>query len=635
MKFYRHIIFYCLLSFHSSFSASGQNTPDSSPAVINRADKYALPELHKKAGIRHYKEKNFQKAEMAFRECLNAAQNINDWVMAGNCLNNLGSVAFQKGDYVNGILFYRKAINMYQENHQDTLLGDGFLNLGLAFKRLNIYDSATANFYKGIKILEDAGSKNGLMYGYNMLGNTLREVNSLKLAREYYLKSVRMAKSLNDSLQTGNAYNNLGTLFRQTGVLDSALYYHRKSLSLKREKLPKLTGNTYYNLGITFMELQKNDSAIYCLKKSNDYRFQTHDYIGLGYNLVALAKAYLHEGHTVSAIQSLHHSDSLAKTINYPPDLIYQQLGVRRDLFEMQQNFQQAAEISKAMIRHREEMLNSEKQEVIAAYEVRFGVNELERKLETEASIRRKNNIIYALSAFLAVVVIFLLLYYNHVKRKEAIAKQKEAKAKQKEAKANEIRYKEMHHRIKNIVSLFSGMINHKRGHLKDGVAKNVLRDIGKQLDAINLVISGLYFSPKTNKEQLNFGKYLKELMQNLFSSAGIDATKCKIVSDLAPVILTVEQSNPLGLVANEVLTNVIKYGRGKDGTWAVKIELHEKNNLVELLINDSGPGFKTENLVKTETHGMNLIDLLVRQLKGNHSYVGDHGGNFLVRFKK
>lgn len=622
MKFSRHIIFYCFLFFPGSYSTLGQNTIDSLSAVIDRADKYALPELHKKAGIIYYRERNFSKAQMAFQACVNAAQNINDWVMAGNCFNNLGGVAFQQGDYVNGILFYRKAIEVYRQNHQDTLLGDGFLNLGLAFKRLNIFDSATVNFYKGVQILEDTGSKTGLMRGYNMLGNILREVNSPEKARLYYMKSLDMAKSLNHVLQIAKTYNNLGTLFRQRGVLDSAVTFYRKSLVLKKDKdVPRLTGNSYYNLAITFIDLQKNDSAIHHLKKSNEYRLLSYDYVGLGFNLVTLSKVYLQKGNIAQASYYLHRSDSLAASVSFPPDLIYNQLAVQRDLFEKQKRFREAADISQKMIRQREAILNSEKQEVIASYEVRFGVNELERALEIEASNRRKNNLIYTLSSMLGAFIIFFLIYYNYVK--------------QKDAKKNEIRYKEMHHRIKNNLSLLSGMINHKRIHLKDGMARKALQSIGKQLDAINLIMQGLYFSKTANSGQLDFGKYLKGLIQNLFGSIGIGNEQYKIVSNLDPVLLTAEQSNPLGLVANEVLTNIIKYGQNKDGTWTVKIDLHEKDDLVELCIKDYGPGFKTQDLVKTETHGMNLIDLLVRQLKGEYSYAGDNGGNFTVCFKK
>lgn len=636
MKFSWLIIFCCFLFIQCPHSATGQTSVDSLSQAIIRSSPKELPGLHKEMGVIHYKKRDFPKAEMAFRECIKAALKINDGVMAGKCSNNLGGVAFQQGDYARGILHYRKAIDIYKANQLDTLLGDGFLNLGLAYKKLNIYDSATTNFYKGIKILEKGGSKSGLMYGYNMLANTWREVNSLENARQNYLNSINMAKILSDTLQISKVYNNLGTLFRQRQELDSAVYYYRKSLILKKErKVPKSTGNTYYNLGITFIDLQRSDGAIRYLNKSSEYRLLSYDSVGLAFNLIALSKAYLQKRDTLQANYFLKRFDSLSLWINYPPNLVFDQLVAQRNLAEVQNKFREASEISRKLIKLRESILNAEKQDVISAYEVRFNVNDLEQALEIEASIRQKNQLIYLLSSIIAALIILSLVYYGYAKQKKAKKAKKEAENAEKESEKDKIRYNEMHHRIKNILSLFSGMITHKRNHVKDSIAKRVLYDIGKQLDAINLIMQRLYFSKTSNEGQLNFGKYLKELTQNLFYSTGINQGQYKIESNLDPVQLTADQSNPLGLIVNEVLTNAIKYGQNKDGTWTVKIDLHEEGDNVKLCIVDNGLGFKCQDSGKANTSGMGLIELLTRQMKGKYTYTGDTGGKFIIRFKK
>ena len=620
MKFFQLTSAYYFLFIHSFLPFTGPPGVDSLVETTRHAPKEALPELHKKIGVFHYLKNDFPKAEMAFQACVNAAQKSNDPVMAGKCLNNLGAVAFKQGEYADGIQSYRKAIALYKTNQLDTLLADGFLNLGLAFKKLNIYDSAISNFYKGINILDSLDSKKSLMNGYNILGNVLREVQSEQQAQQYYLKSIFLAEELKDTLHLGKVYNNLGTLSRQRGDLDSAIQYYHESLHLKRrKKVPKLVGNTHYNLGIVFIRLELADSAVFHLKKSAKYRVLAGDHAGLGYNFVALSKAYLLEEDLLQADQYLKKSDSLSHELTYPAGLSYDHLDVQRDLFKAQNRFKEASEISKKLLQLKEKILNSEKQEVITSYEVRFNVNSLERALEVEAANRRKNRLIYLLSSVLGGLIILFLIYWVNHKRIEA--------------KRNEILYREIHHRMKNTFSLFSGMITLKRKQ-NQGEAKKVLLDVGKQLEAVNLVLQKLYFSKTTCQGELDFGEYLRELVKSLFYATGKSQNAYAVEGDFGPVKLAVDQSNRLGLVANEILTNAIKHGESPGGTWNIKIGLSEKNDEVKLYIKDGGRGICPGDLDKN-TAGIALIKLLVKQLKGVWNYKNEDGSTFTVQFKK
>ncbi|MCG8384473.1 MAG: tetratricopeptide repeat protein [Cytophagales bacterium] len=593
---------------------------DSLVKATQYAHKEALPGLYKEIGVFHYRKKDFPKAGMAFQACVNTAQKSNDPTMAGRCLNNLGAVAFQQGAYADGIQYYRKAIALYEANQLDTLRADGFLNLGLAFKKLNIYDSAISNFYKGINVLEQLDSKSSLMNGYNTLANVLREAQSEEQAQQYYLESILLAEQLKDTLHLSKVYNNLGTLSRKMGHLDSALFYYHESLQLKKRKnVPKLMGNTHYNLGMVFIGLKRADSALFHLKKSSEYRVLAGDHAGLGYNFVALSKSHLINGDLTRADHYLKRSDSLSKELTYSTGLYYDHLGVQRDLFEAQSRFREASQISKELVQLKEKLLDSEKQEVITSYEVRFNVNSLERKLEWEAANRQKNQLIYTLSSIIGGLTILFLIYWVNHKRKEA--------------KRNEILYREIHHRMKNTFSLFGGMITLKRKQ-NNGEAKKVLLDIGKQLEAVNLVLQKLYFSKTAHQGELDFGEYLKELVKSLFFTTGKSQNTYAVATDFGPVKLAVDQSNRLGLVANEILTNAIKYGQSEDGTWKIKIGLSEHDGEVKLQIRDNGKGICPGDLERNTT-GIALVQLLVKQLKGAWNYTNEEGSSFTVQFKK
>ncbi|SMD36057.1 Two-component sensor histidine kinase, contains HisKA and HATPase domains [Reichenbachiella faecimaris] len=570
----------------------------------------------KKEGIEYYRKRDFQKAEFSFRNCIELAKTEKDWRSLGQCYNNLGSVLFQRGSYAEGIISYENATQVYSENKLDTLLGESYLNLGLAYKKQNIYDSAIVNFYRGIGILEALQVNVSLLKGYNMLANTLRETASLNKARVWYLRALQIAQGEGNHIEIGSIYNNIGTLLKKEGKPDSAIIYYKKSLTMKTDGQSKGLGNSYFNLGETYSTLKQIDSAIANYQESVKYRLIAKDNFGLAHSNLGLARAFITTGNLDFARDHLGKAKTLVGSVS-SKDLHLKYLETERDYFLSTGRYLEAGNLNDKIQQIRDEILNKDKQDLITSYEIQYDVQKLRE------TIISKNQVLtwaFTLAGLLFITGIFL--YRERQKKKKA-------------AEIIETLFKDMHHRVKNNLSLLNGVITFRRRALNDISARSILKDISGQVDTINLIHQRLYLQHGEKVGNIDLSQYLQELVENVFVSSGIDSGDYDLVFELCTAQVAADKANPIGLIVNEVVTNTIKHGKSSDNRWYFNVNLISKDDNIEIRMGDKGQGLGHGDNERNESGGVKLIEILCGQINAELGLVVDKGTQYVLRFKK
>jgi len=110
---------------------------------------------------------------------------------------------------------------------------------------------------------------------------------------------------------------------------------------------------------------------------------------------------------------------------------------------------------------------------------------------------------------------------------------------------------------------------------------------------------------------------YFKNLVESILDT--YDAwEQVEIVYDMQPVDLDIDTAIPLGLIANELITNALKYAfpNGEKGKILLSLKAIEQQKL-QLVIADDGIGKTIDNSPKGTGFGSQLITLLTRQLNG------------------
>ena len=100
---------------------------------------------------------------------------------------------------------------------------------------------------------------------------------------------------------------------------------------------------------------------------------------------------------------------------------------------------------------------------------------------------------------------------------------------------------------------------------------------------------------------------------------------------------LNIDTAIPCGLIINELISNSLKYAFPKNRNGSILIEMIVKGDDVELTVKDDGIGISKDiNIMKTETLGLKLVQLLAMQMDGQVELVKpSKGTEFKIRFKE
>ena len=91
---------------------------------------------------------------------------------------------------------------------------------------------------------------------------------------------------------------------------------------------------------------------------------------------------------------------------------------------------------------------------------------------------------------------------------------------------------------------------------------------------------------------------------------------------------------NKIGIIINELLTNIAKYAFKGKTNGEIFISASVKENHIKLVVKDNGVGI--EDIMKLQTSkglGLQLVNLLTDQLNGKLTIDGKNGTTFMLEF--
>ncbi|GAB5448000.1 MAG: sensor histidine kinase [Gymnodinialimonas sp.] len=182
-----------------------------------------------------------------------------------------------------------------------------------------------------------------------------------------------------------------------------------------------------------------------------------------------------------------------------------------------------------------------------------------------------------------------------------------------------ELLLREVHHRVKNNLQLIASILNMQIRSVPDGDARRVLRRVQDRVMSLSTIHKALYTG--TTMAQVRGDKLLSEVVQASFS-AGIPQGKGVVTSlELDAVNLDPDQAVPLALLANETVTNAIKYlGAPETGTppkISVRLTADEDRKISLIVENTLGRAVQDEIANDGTGLGARLVEAFVAQLGG------------------
>lgn len=198
--------------------------------------------------------------------------------------------------------------------------------------------------------------------------------------------------------------------------------------------------------------------------------------------------------------------------------------------------------------------------------------------------------------------------------------------------KDKEILLSETHHRVKNNLAVVTGLLDIQMLMSDNSDIKNILSDSRSRIKSMSLIHESLY--RYDNVSQIEFGRYINTLVDEIKQSYVSGAFNVKINYILDTVYLPVTKAIPCGLLLNEVVTNAFKHAFIGSNSGEIDIVLKQTNKVCVLEINDNGVGINLENIEASNSIGLTLIDAFVKQLNGKSEMLNLQGTKFKVTFE-
>jgi len=224
--------------------------------------------------------------------------------------------------------------------------------------------------------------------------------------------------------------------------------------------------------------------------------------------------------------------------------------------------------------------------------------------------------------AYAAVIIyIFGLLYHFSIMKTFA---ELDASNRQKE-----LLLKEVHHRVKNNLNVIASIIG-LQANRSEGKGKEQLQLSKTRIESIAMVHEMLYQCD--DFEYIDFSAYMRQL-SGLLLGMFSNQKKIHVNIEAKEMRVPLEVMLQLGIIANELLTNSIKYAFEEQG-GTVTLTLKRKENGYIFTCGDDGKGVEEpEALLRNNSLGVKLVHLCVKQLQGTLTLSKPKGLLYTIEF--
>lgn len=197
-----------------------------------------------------------------------------------------------------------------------------------------------------------------------------------------------------------------------------------------------------------------------------------------------------------------------------------------------------------------------------------------------------------------------------------------------------EVLLKEVHHRVKNNLQIISTLLDLQSDSIRDEQSLNAFRESQERIRSMALVHEQLYQSRDLGS--IDFAEYIEKLSRFLYSTYMADPERITLKVDAGHLSIEIDRAIPCGLIVNELVSNALKHAFPDGRKGEITIRLCSGNDgMIRLTVGDNGTGLPPGvDFRNTATLGLQLVNMLTKQLQGEFSILNDGGAVFSICFK-
>ncbi len=426
----------------------------------------------------------------------------------------------------------------------------------------------------------------------NRLAAEMMEVN-IHLAKRYADSAIQLGQQTDYPSGLGMSYLNAGMERWLNGYYEEAETYYKRAtdIYLKLNDSSKLA-TTYSYLGISYHYHAANDSALHYHFKAKSINESLGDMRRVAHNLDNIALAYQHKGQFDKVIE--YSSRALEIRTNLQGYTSRTNVYNYGGMVFSQKAFEEAIKYQKKALYHLD-----------SAYSIAASMHYnpfLAKLLYLKSKIfiqlkdyeRAKENALSGLDMALKINVRSSIMNGY-----EILAKISKLQENYREA----LEYLSKHVQLKD--SLYNGE------------------------SSLQLAQTQVVFETNHKKDQyssIHIPEYLHTLVNTIGDSFGYDQGSFDFETRIDDIHLDIDPAIKLGLITNELITNVFKHAFKQRKLNVLRIDFTKGQNEWVLTIADNGPGVTLKKLGSSGNFGIFLVKNLVADLNGEIQFETKNG---------
>jgi two-component system, sensor histidine kinase PdtaS len=266
----------------------------------------------------------------------------------------------------------------------------------------------------------------------------------------------------------------------------------------------------------------------------------------------------------------------------------------------------------------------AEVKEILAEKEIAEKYKSIQRtneniRLQSKNKLLQTINLVVIIAVFLALLLATSLYIVYHRKRKYLNQLLSEKKTIERQQKENHILINEVHHRVKNNLTMLKSLLYLQAKSATELETKRILSESQTRIQSMALVHQNLYVGNEQMK--LNFPIFIKKLFDDLAITFYQNKSYIDINVEGNCQALEIEQAIPLALIMNELATNSFKYAFVNLEKGKIKVEIQQQDKKLEITYSDNGKGLQQDFNLASGGFGFKVLQILSQQLKANIVY--------------
>jgi two-component sensor histidine kinase len=554
-----------------------------------------------------------------------------------------------RGNFIQADSIFNSASAGFSNNSDSTAVAGIYKDRAYMYKVQRRFDKSLEDYLWLKSYYERNDSVQGLIEVYSLLAEYYRAIARHELSDSH----LKIAESLIRKSGTSNEllaywYSRKAAWSNESlGNNDSIIYYANEGLKLVSDTVGIHTKALLLNeIGFLSMNsLLDKDTIFYYFNMSKDLLYQNEryrDYVEVVNNMAIYNYRY---GSMPEAIGLMESIVQIEEDNGWyaPLEVTYKYLdGLYRDTGQQEKSAEMHEKAWETTIKNLQSGHTIQVSDLAITYEKDLAEKELEvqeQKTAVAESNAKSNKRAFSITAIIAgfLLIISVIVFQFNIrfrKKNEELGHQRDQIQQsnndlEKSLSQQQILFKELNHRVKNNLSILTGLIYLQEIGESDLEHKETLSTLRNRIKSMAMAHESLYNSGEAKK--IGFQKYLFELFREL-GLALTDSERIATQIECEGFELELRQAVPLAMIINELFTNSIKHGFKNVDTGTIKVEAyHEKDHSI-VKYTDDGVGFSIEQKGK-RTLGLRLIKLLLEQLDATMTdESGETGVHFIFK---